>query len=97
MVSPSGLQVPKPPLAPCREAQGRGRKDKKNRIRNNTKQTLTMKKTYIAPSVEVIKVGAISMLAASMGINDKEVDTETDQLGREDNTPSSPNLWDLGW
>jgi hypothetical protein len=97
LVSPSGLQVPKPPLAPCREAQGRGRKDKKNRIRNNTKQTLTMKKTYIAPSVEVIKVGAISMLAASMGINDKEVDTETDQLGREDNTPSSPNLWDLGW
>ena len=97
MVSPSGLQVPKPPLAPCREAQGRGRKDKKNRIRNNTKQTLTMKKTYIAPSVEVIKVGAISMLAASMGINDKEVDTETDQLGREDNTPSTPNLWEQGW
>jgi hypothetical protein len=57
----------------------------------------TMKKTYIAPSVEVIKVGAISMLAASMGINDKEVDTETDQLGREDNTPSTPNLWDQGW
>ena len=97
MVSHSGLQVPKPPLAPCREAQGRGRKDKKNRIRNNTKQTLTMKKIYIAPSVEVIKVGAISMLAASMGINDKEVDTETDQLGREDNTPSSPNLWDQVW
>ncbi|MBO5706111.1 MAG: hypothetical protein J6S05_03815 [Bacteroidaceae bacterium] len=58
-----------------------------------------MKKTYIAPSVEVIKVGAISMLAASMGINNTEVDTSTDgvQLGREDNTPSSPNLWDLGW
>ena len=56
-----------------------------------------MKKTYIAPSVEVIKVGAISMLAASMGINDKEVDTETDQLGREDNPPGSPNLWDQGW
>lgn len=56
-----------------------------------------MKKTYIAPSVEVIKVGAISMLAASMRINDKTVDTETDQLGREDNTPGSPNLWDQGW
>ena len=98
-MSPSGLQVPKPPLAPCREAQGRGRKDKKNRIRNNTKQTLTMKKTYIAPSVEVIKVGAISMLAASMGINETTVDTGEGgvQLGREDNTPSSPNLWDQGW
>ena len=56
-----------------------------------------MKKTYIAPSVEVIKVGAISMLAASMGIKDKEVNPETDQLGREDNTPSSPNLWEQGW
>ena len=58
-----------------------------------------MKKTYIAPSVEVIKVGAISMLAASMGINDNTVDTSGDgvQLGREDNTPSRPNLWEQGW
>ena len=58
-----------------------------------------MKKTYIAPSVEVIKVGAISMLAASMGLNETTVDTSVDggQLGREDNTPSSPNLWDQGW
>ncbi len=59
----------------------------------------TMKKTYIAPSVEVIKVGAISMLAASMVINETGVDTSGDgvQLGREDNTPSRPNLWDQGW
>ena len=60
----------------------------------------TMKKTYIAPSVEVIKVGAISMLAASMVINnDTTVDTSGTgvQLGREDNTPGSPNLWDQGW
>ncbi len=59
-----------------------------------------MKKTYITPEVEVIKVGAISMLAASMGIyDDKEVDTsgEGAQLGREDNNPSRPNLWDQGW
>ena len=58
-----------------------------------------MKKTYIAPSVEVIKVGAISMLAASMGLNDTTVDTseEGGQLGREDNTPGSPNLWEQGW
>ena len=57
-----------------------------------------MKKTYITPEVEVIKVGAISMLAASMGISDKEVDTSNGgQLGREDNTPSRPNLWDQGW
>lgn len=59
-----------------------------------------MKKTYIAPQVEVIKVGAISMLAASMGIYDKEVDTSGEgvQLGREDkHTPSNPNLWDQVW
>ena len=58
-----------------------------------------MKKTYIAPSVEVIKVGAISMLAASMVLNDTTVDTseEGGQLGREDNTPGSPNLWEQGW
>ncbi len=61
----------------------------------------TMKKTYITPSVEVIKVGAISMLAASVGLhNDTQVDTSEEgaQLGREDdNTPSRPNLWEQGW
>lgn len=59
-----------------------------------------MKKTYIAPEVEVIKVGAISMLATSMEIKDEEVDTSADgvQLGREDkHTPSNPNLWDQVW
>ncbi|MBQ5642793.1 MAG: hypothetical protein IIV13_03430 [Bacteroidaceae bacterium] len=58
-----------------------------------------MKKTYITPEMEVIKVGAVSMLAASMGVNEAAVDTSGDgvQLGREDNTPSRPNLWDQGW
>ena len=59
-----------------------------------------MKKTYITPEVEVIKVGAISMLAASLNLNDDtQVDTGTDgvQLGREDNNPSRPNIWDQGW
>lgn len=59
-----------------------------------------MKKTYITPEMEVIKVGAVSMLAASsMGISNDEVDTSGEgvQLGREDNTPSRPNLWDQGW
>lgn len=58
-----------------------------------------MKKTYITPEMEVIKVGAVSMLAASMGVNEDTVDTSGNgvQLGREDNNPSSPNLWDQGW
>ena len=57
-----------------------------------------MKKTYITPSVEVIKVGAISMLASSMGINNTPVDTSAKgvQLGREDR-PNNPNLWEQGW
>ena len=58
-----------------------------------------MKKTYITPSVEVIKVDAISMMATSLNVyNDTEVDTSEDgvQLGREDK-PNTPNLWEQGW
>lgn len=58
-----------------------------------------MKKMYIAPEVETIKVGAMNMLAGSLKVNEEEVDTSVSggQLGREDNTPSSPNLWEQGW
>ena len=58
-----------------------------------------MKKMYVAPEVETIKVNAMNMLATSLGINDnKEVNTSDEgvQLGRED-TPSRPNLWEQGW
>ena len=57
-----------------------------------------MKKTYITPSVETIKVSAVNMLAASMQINNTEVDTSDGnvQLGREDK-PVTPNLWEQGW
>lgn len=59
-----------------------------------------MKKTYITPALEVIKVCASSLMASSMGINNNEedaVDTSNGgQLGREDN-PSRPNLWEQGW
>ena len=58
-----------------------------------------MKKMYITPEVEEIKVNAMNMLAASLGVNEESVDTSGDgvQLGREDNTPSRPNLWEQGW
>ena len=57
-----------------------------------------MKKMYIAPEVEEIKVNAMNMLAASLGVNEESVDTsDGGQLGREDNTPSRPNLWEQGW
>ena len=58
-----------------------------------------MKKMYIAPEVETIKVNAMNMLATSLGINDnKEVNTSDEgvQLGREDN-PSRPNIWEQVW
>ena len=62
-----------------------------------------MKKTYITPSVETIKVSAVNMLAASTNLqmfSDKDaVDTSGEgvQLGREDNGPSAPGIWDSEW
>ena len=59
-----------------------------------------MKKTYITPSVETIKVSAVNLLAASVQLfSDKTVDTSGDgvQLGREDNGSSAPGVWDSEW
>lgn len=58
-----------------------------------------MKKMYIAPEVEEIKVNAMNMLAQSdMSLKDTETDTSQPggQLGREDN-PSRPGIWEQGW
>ena len=57
-----------------------------------------MKKMYVAPEVETIKVNAMNMLAGSLGVKEEEVDTSGEgvQLGREDN-PSRPNIWEQGW
>lgn len=57
-----------------------------------------MKKTYIAPSAEVIKVETVSIVATSLNLNDEtQVDTsEGGQLGREER-PSRPNVWEQGW
>lgn len=62
-----------------------------------------MKKTYITPEVEVIKVGSVNMLATSDslkldGSDENGADTSNGgQLGREDNTPSRPGIWEQGW
>ena len=59
-----------------------------------------MKKTYIAPSLEVLKVDTNNIIATSLiidGSDDNAVDTSNGgQLGREDN-PSRPNIWEQGW
>ena len=59
-----------------------------------------MKKTYITPSVETIKVSAVNMLAASvMSISEDTVNTSEAgvQLGREDNGYSALGVWDSDW
>ena len=57
-----------------------------------------MKKTYITPEVEVVKVGAVNILASSPGFSGEGSVDDGEELGREDNhTPSSPNLWDQVW
>ena len=58
-----------------------------------------MKKTYVNPEVQVIKLNAVSMLASSiMDINDTSVDSSADgmQFGR-DTEISSSNVWDKNW
>ena len=58
-----------------------------------------MKKTYITPSVEEIKVGVMNILAASPDFKDDPDSNVNDgeELGREDNTPSRPGIWEQGW
>lgn len=57
-----------------------------------------MKKTYITPSAEVIKMETVSIMVASLELNEgTEVDTSNGgQLGREEK-PSRPGLWNQGW
>ena len=57
-----------------------------------------MKKNYVKPSVEVIKVNAVNMLAASLQMYDTEsVDTTVEQLSREKRGSSFGNIWDSQW
>ena len=60
---------------------------------NNNRDTI-MKKTYIAPSVEVIKVDVANVMATSMAINEGTVvDTSVgEQLSRE--LENSMKAWD---
>ena len=57
-----------------------------------------MKKTYIAPSVEVIKVDVANVMATSMAIvNEGTVDTSSvgEQLSRE--LENSMKAWEQTW
>ena len=55
-----------------------------------------MKKAYIAPATGVYNIDAANIIATSMEINNEiEVNTMSEQLGREDNAIS--NIWDSEW
>ena len=55
-----------------------------------------MKKAYIAPSTGVYNINAATIMATStVTISETEVDTRSEQLGREDNAVS--NVWDSEW
>ena len=58
-----------------------------------------MKKEYIKPSVEAFDMQMESIIALST--QDTEIGSENkgdfENLGREDDTPSRPNLWEQGW
>ena len=63
---------------------------------NNNRNT-TMKKTYIAPTMDVIKVQVANVMAtSSMPISNEIVDTNvTDQLSRE--LENSMKAWEQTW
>ena len=66
-------------------------------LQTNKNINTIMKKTYIAPEVEEIKVNVANMMASSLGINETEVDANDEQLGREEKKISSPGVWGNEW
>ena len=58
-----------------------------------------MKKMYIKPSVETINVQMESIIAMSIQGTEITSDNKGDfeNLGREDNGPSAPGVWDSEW
>ena len=55
-----------------------------------------MKKAYIAPATGVYNIECVTnIMSGSLIISEDEVDTLSDQLGREDNGGS--NVWDSEW
>jgi hypothetical protein len=63
-----------------------------------------MKKTYIKPSNEVYSISTTEGILVSgsnpEGFNPSiggEGEGDGGDYGREDNTPSRPNIWEQGW
>ena len=67
-------------------------------LQTNKNINTIMKKTYIAPEVEEIKVNVVNMLAASMDISEDTVDTSEEgvQENRREGL-SSKSVWESEW
>ena len=67
-------------------------------LQTNKNIITIMKKTYIAPEVEEIKVNVVNMLAASMDISEDTVDTSEEgvQENRREGL-SSKGVWENEW
>ena len=67
-------------------------------LQTNKNINTIMKKTYIAPEVEEIKVNVVNMLAASMDISEDTVDTSEEgvQENRREGL-SSKGVWENEW
>ena len=67
-------------------------------LQTNKNIKTIMKKTYIAPEVEEIKVNVVNMLAASMDISEDTVDTSEEgvQENRREGL-SSKSVWESEW
>ncbi len=59
-----------------------------------------MKKTYIVPQVEVVRVATEQLIANSPVLSVYSDENSVDgagALGREDNSISSPDIWSQEW
>lgn len=55
------------------------------------------KKAYITPAMEVINIETVEMMAASLGINEKTVDTSAEGVQLSHGQRGTwGNLWDEG-
>ena len=56
------------------------------------------KKVYVAPTNEVIRVGAVELMATSgdISVSDKETNDDAN-MSNIDRNPAGGNLWEQGW
>lgn len=68
-------------------------------VRGIQKKLRIMKKEYLSPEMQVVKVSLINMLAQSIGETDKPVIPYTKEYNdvSNDNTTTGGSIWDNEW